>query len=358
MKRCAHSQWLSFCRQGQTLALLESDRLQSLISHISNPQTQWPSLFVLIGNAEKSLALQTLFRVKRARRFTVRRNAGEVHLHLDPSSVFHGRPVLLAEGDLAKRSSKANTPTSCRCHEITRRPLRPSSSRDMVASDIYKHLLFPFVDVFCFFSTDLGGFRQVARHIAAWLERGSSSALPRSTYPRVVIVTDKVSPGLESEKEARAAFLWMLSEETTVDLFEQISAIDVVALFPKDTMSMDARYRRIKERLMDASDQVRKNREGTRTLFSTTHFAAFLQYACEHFSEAPDEPFNFIKTSRIHDPVALDLGEHLSNFLKNIKTSNQLTDFAVPMIGSSLFVDYYRPGAHSESIPFLRSWIC
>ncbi len=39
-------------------------------------------------------------------------------------------------------------------------------SLDDITDSIYTHLLFPFADVFCFFSVDLGGFRYIARHIA------------------------------------------------------------------------------------------------------------------------------------------------------------------------------------------------
>lgn len=42
-------------------------------------------------------------------------------------------------------------------------------------------------------------------------------------------MTENFPSGLETEKEARKAFLWLLREETIRDLFEQISAIDVNA---------------------------------------------------------------------------------------------------------------------------------
>lgn len=145
---------------------------------------------------------------------------------------------------LGGRNAKTN-----KCHEIIRRPLQRSGNT--AAVNIYTLLLFPFTDVFCFFAADIGGFRQIAPHLATWLERGHSSALPKSTLPSVVIVTDKITPRAEIEEEARNAFLWMLREETTKDLSKQISAIDIVALFPTGTMSVDSRYRRVKERLME-----------------------------------------------------------------------------------------------------------
>ncbi|KAF1974496.1 FabD/lysophospholipase-like protein, partial [Bimuria novae-zelandiae CBS 107.79] len=170
--------------------------------------------------------------------------------------------------------------------------------------------------------------------------------LPKSTLPSVVIVTDKITPRAEIEEEARKAFLWMLREETKKDLSKQISAIDIVALFPTGTMSIDARYRRVKERLMERSDQARKSREGTRTLFSATHFAAPITYASGHFPDSLYRLIDFIRASRAQNPVALDLDEHLSNFLKHMKSSNQLMEFAAPTIALALFLDSYPPDAH------------
>ncbi|KAH7108826.1 phospholipase, partial [Dendryphion nanum] len=204
----------------------------------------------------------------------------------------------------------------------------------------------PFTDVFCYFCDDLGGLKQVACHLAAWLEHGDLSTLPTSTHPRVVVVTEKIPLGAESENEARKTLLWLLREETTKDLSEQFSAIDVIALFPSGTISVEARHRLLKERLMSSSDQVRQHREDKRSLFSTTHFVAFLKSTYDHFSNCVDKPFDFIQASREYNPVALDLEEHLFNFIKKIKAPDELTEFAVPIIASSLLLDNYPPNAH------------
>jgi hypothetical protein len=129
-------------------------------------------------------------------------------------------------------------------------------------------------------------------------------------------------------------------------LFEQFSAIEIIALFPAGALSVDARHRLLKERLMDGSDQVRKGREDTRFLFSMTHFTAFFRSACENFSE--ERSFDFINASRLYTPVAPDLEEHSSNFLKHIKSLKELTGFAAPMLASSFFLDSYPPDAHRK----------
>ena len=71
-------------------------------------------------------------------------------------------------------------------------------------------------------------------------------------YLRVVIITKKIPLGVESE--AKEAFLWLLGEEIIKNLSKLISAINIVALFPNSIMFVNARYRRLKERLIDNLD--------------------------------------------------------------------------------------------------------
>jgi hypothetical protein len=361
MKRCDHSHWLSLNVHGNETFLLESDRLQTLTRQIRDPDTQQPSLLVLIGKTPKALALRELFGIKTAGKLTSKRIAGEIHLHLAPYSIF-SRPILVADGDLYQRSVRLKAPRIGNCHGTTRRTLLrtaspavlPRTTQDESIDNIYPLLLLPFTDVFCMFSTDIGGFRQIARHLAIWLEKAQPSRIPRTTRPRVVIVTEEISPGAEREKEARKAFLWLLREETTRDPFEQISDIHVVTLLPGCRVSPEAQYRRLKECLLNRSDEVRRNREDTRTLFSARHFAALFQYACDHFSQGSEEPFSFIKASRKQNPIAEDLAKHISNFLKHIKLAKELMEFAAPVIASSFLLDNYPPESHSKqhlSIP-------
>jgi hypothetical protein len=357
MKSCDHSHWLSLNVHGNETFLLESDRLQNLTRQIRDPDTQQPSLLVLVGKTSKALALRELFGIKTTGKLASKRIAGEIHLHLAPYSIF-SRPILVADGDLYQRSVRLKAPGIGNCHGTTRRTLlgaaSPAATRDESIDTIYSLLLLPFTDVFCMFSADIGGFRQIARHLAVWLEKAQPSKIPRTTRPRVVIVTEEMSPGAEREKEARKAFLSLLREETTRNPFEQISDIHVVALLPDCRVSPEAQYRRLKECLLNRSDEVRRNREDTYTLFSARHFAALFQYACDHFSQGSEEPFNFIKASRKQNPIAEDLAKHISNFLKHIKSAKELMEFAAPVIASSFLLDNYPPESHSKqysSIP-------
>jgi hypothetical protein len=57
------------------------------------------------------------------------------------------------------------------------------------ADDILPRLLSPFADVFCLFSDDLGGFRQIAQRLALWLNQSRSPTPTKTALPSVVVVT-------------------------------------------------------------------------------------------------------------------------------------------------------------------------
>ena len=61
---------------------------------------------------------------------------------------------------------------------------------------------------------------------------------------------------IESENKARKTFLYLLREEIVKNLSNKILAINIVALLPNSKISPKARYRRLKECLINVLDQV------------------------------------------------------------------------------------------------------
>ena len=180
----------------------------------------------------------------------------------------------------------------------------PGLCQSAVADNLYSRLLCPFADVFCFFSADFDGFGPIVRHLASWLDGGKPSIMPKTTYSRVIIVTESQTIGVADEDEAKIRFLSMLKDETTKDFSTRFSALDVLCIFPSGSISNAARFRPLKESLMKASDHVRTSRTTSRTLFSARHFAAFFRLACDHFATTSKEPFDFVRTSRSKTPVS------------------------------------------------------
>lgn len=349
MARCHHSDWLNLRIERNEVILYISDRLQTLIDEIPSPDLRQPSLLVFIGHTAKLSALRVLGAEKHRQKSTGRRKrGGGVHLQRGNPDVFHDVPVLLADGDLPYRDLKKMS--SAECHE-TRQLMLPrirGGVRDLAIEDaadhLYSRLLGAFADVFCFFSTDVGGFGPVVRRLASWLENGKPTTLPKATYPRVVVVMEATDPGAESDEEAEEVLLGELREETTKNPLEMVSALEVVTV-PFGGQD----YRRLEEHLVRVLNRGRRQKIEARTLFSGRHLTTFFKYATDHFGRTTREPFDFVKASRLRNPVASDLGTHLCDFLRQIKSPEELTDFAVPMIASSLLLDHYPPGMHGKS---------
>jgi hypothetical protein len=309
MKHCEHSHWLSLSSQGNYTYLEQSDRLRTITKYIPNPHDQKPSLFVLIGNAGKPL--KELFGI-RNRQLKKKRSAGDVHLHIDPSSIFNERPIIIADTDIGNIIPKAKGIAISNCHEVTYRPIQITNYASIC------QLLSPFADVFCFYSEDLEG---IARYLATWSEY---TTLPESPRPLVLIVTEK------APNDVKRALV-----EARSDLPELVSGIEIIT----------PRHRFLKERLMDVSDRVRKSREEAHMLFSASHLEAFLRASVETFANL----FSFITVSRAHNPMASDIEDHISCLLGHIKSPKELIEFAAPTIASSILLDCYPPNSHRKT---------
>lgn len=326
------------------MLLQKSNRLARIIDQLPKQDELNPSLCVFVGNKIKSRAIRHGFGIRQARLFRNRRRSGELHLNADPSTVYSERPVLVADGTVGEPPERLCTAKD-KCHIVDNITLAQSSSTSLTLSNVYG-VLSPFTDVYCLFATDIGGFRQVACVVAAWLQQ-TPFICPVALLPQLMVVTDKIPSGKGSEDEARRALLSLIAEETKIDVFAQFSALNVVSL-PRQGLTSAAQFSLLKSRVIQASNEVRCRRESCRMLFSAVHFNAFLDLACDHFSKDFSVPFNFIRASRTDNPIAEDLAEHLTNFLRLVQSPNALLKYAIPMIASSLLLDSYPPDAHGK----------
>jgi hypothetical protein len=353
MEICDVTHCMSPCSRGdESKVLLRANLLQTVVDSLPRPDEQRPSVLVLIGNAEKSLFTRTLFSIQSGRSAKTKRKSCEIYAHVDPFTASSDRPLLLLDWNVRKSCDKWSSTKRNKCQDASQSVINPLHISESRSYGVDFRLLSPFTDVFCFFSADLGGFRQVAQCLARWLEQGQSSTLPERALPRVVIVTSKIPPTQAAEKEATKAFLHMLMEETPRDPDQQLPAVDVIALKPKDaaaaTTTAKARIQRAKEQLCERAKQMQQNREKHHVSFSATHVNAFFERASAHFTKSAVAPFDFVRASRTFNSVAPDMHEHFSAFLKHITSTHQLTNFIAPMIASSLLLDSYPPDAHGR----------
>ncbi|KAI9656458.1 MAG: hypothetical protein M1821_004664 [Bathelium mastoideum] len=336
---------------GRAVLVSKTDRFEALVDELPYPANQYPSLLVLMGNVGKSLAFSELTTAKTAKRSLIADNLSGIHLTSDPRSHFSDRPVLIADGDLPKSSSGTNCYTTMPpCHQTHSHPMYwavgdgSASTDSNIIGQVYSQLLYPFTDVYCIFAEDLGGIEEVAYCIAEWMRRPSASSTTAGTTPQVLVVTENSGDAAEEEKKSKTLLLQGMGENGSIRFYQRFSGLSVVNLARADHISLEARYRRLKEHLMSKSDEVRSRRQLSSTLLSALHFRALFRHARNDFTTGHEARFDFVTAARYSNPVAVDLEQHLSNFIQSIKWP-ELTDFAIESIASSLLLDSYPPSA-------------
>jgi hypothetical protein len=338
-------------RKDHELVLEVSDRAKRLLDGLSDPDEQPASLVVLIGNRSKVLVGEKLG-VGYARPGGKRAH-GEIHLSAAARSSSADKQVLVADGDIPAINRLWRSWKAQQCHEVTVRPLPQDSFPGTIvetADYVYYRLLLPFADVVCFFADDLGGIDRVVCRLAAWLDKGPASATEVRPWLLVVV-------GDGAEEELLASFWDLVSAETSIDVRDRFRGVRVVSLSAQ-RRGVGRRQRHakgpwdgVRDEVLRASDLTQRARRGSSSLFSARHLAAFLQHAAENVPDTLRAPFDFIRASRMWNPVAPDLEMHLANFLRGFRSPEAIKDVAVPVVASSLILDQYPPGMHRKRTP-------
>jgi hypothetical protein len=362
------STWLSLRAGLGDLFLQEHHRAYSIFNDFTHPTQQTPQMIALIGQQTKSVVMRQL------RLGSQEAASGEVHLQADPDGFDEESPRLFADCEMHNVSAPSKSgPERCP-GDIIRRPMTwhrevpQALDHPTLAHLLYSKLLAPFSTVICFFAEDLGGLTLVAELLAVWLMGLSSrpSDLPPGTYPRVLILTQRDDLSIFDEQKATKNFMLELGREAEkrhgilggrnhrrlkkaeLDqlLAAQFSGMRVVA-FP--AMNSPPRsWKALRLRILDDSSELHSRRQQAQIAFSANHFKAFFHLASDHFCSDMVSPFNFVRASRLHNPIPMELTSHLSTFIKQVDPL-QVLNFAVPVIASALVFNSYPPGMHGMS---------
>lgn len=345
MNTCKHTRWLRLSRKDKRFVLETSDRAQRLLDNLPRPEEQSPSLITLVGNHAK---LQALRELGISSIGASKRGHGEIHLSLLPSSEHTDNPILIADGNVPLQNRLGRPWKPQLCHELSVRPFPDDLTFEKpvnIADYIYHRALFPFTDVICFFATDLGGIKRVVQHLARWMDKGQPSSL--DIHPWLIIVVDD---GVE--QDVLAMFWELIRTEMSMDITDRFAGVRIVSLIGTLSRCKGRRrsrrdpWGRLSHEIVNISHLARQARQRANCLFSARHLAGFLQHSTVRTTEAPREPFDFVLTSRLGNPIAPDLEIHLSRFLEHFRSSDSLKRFAIPVIASSFILDHYPPGMH------------
>ncbi|KAF2123786.1 hypothetical protein P153DRAFT_391208 [Dothidotthia symphoricarpi CBS 119687] len=88
--------------------------------------------------------------------------------------------------------------------------------------------------------------------------------------PIIVIVASGIPAGTEAKEKTKKAYLRISTKERAKDLYQRVSAVDIMPLCLSGTTSANACYQREQKRLMERFDQIQRNGADSLTLSSAT----------------------------------------------------------------------------------------
>jgi hypothetical protein len=348
MRSEQHTLWLEPYLRDKEVALQKTSRLGDILSQTHGE----PSLVLWVGKTSKSKALRYLATPLRSKRNG--RHCGEVHLRLDAGaqSTQSCRPLLFADGPIPNIENNVRDTDRCSDLEPASQNLQwVGDDLNVALYNIYATLLSPFTDVISLFLSDFGGLARIADFIALWLNTFSNQSLPPVCFPRLLIVIEDsttTKPDKCWENRWKRDLARLLRKKTARPINQAFSHISIHHLSANDRIRDEFRYLSLKDRLLNESDAIRAARIEQRMHFVGKHFNAFFDYAYNHFIHNTGKHFNFVKASRLSNPVSPDLKRHLLNFIKQFQTAEEINRFVLPVVASCILLDSFPPGMHGE----------
>jgi hypothetical protein len=347
MRSEQHTLWLEPYLRDKEVALQKTSRLDEILSQTHGE----PSLILFVGKSFRSKALRYLATPLRSKRNG--RHCGEIHLRLDAGaqSIQSRRPLLFADGPIPNIENNVRDTEKCSDLEPVSQNLQwAGDDLNVTLSNIYANLLSPFTDIVCLFLSDFGGLASIADFIALWLNSFSNRSLPAVCYPRLLIVVEDSTTKSDKCWESRwkTKFSRLLQRKTTRPINEAFSYVGIHHHFTNDHIREEFCYLPLKDRLLNESDAIRFSRIEQRMHFVGKHFNAFFDYSYNHFLQNTGKHFNFIRASRLSNPVSPHFKRHLLNFMRQFQSAEEINGFAVPVVASCILLDSFPPGMHGE----------
>lgn len=325
-------------------------------SSLSLSDAQSPDLISMIGGSAKSKLLRELITTTVALPSQLGPH-NKVHLWADPRSHRGDTPRIFVDCELHRER-----PPMAQQHRPAKAPQR---YRDIswtgqhghaeIAHILYNRVIAPLSSVVCYFASDLGGLRGVAKLFADQLISDLPSNRPRpDALPRALVVVDTSSHIFDSwEAETR---LYREIDTTLRDsdhdpcnlmprLLDHFREVRVLGLY-KDS-SPELRSKVLQRRIASVSASVQSTRRLSRTLFTARHAFPFLSMLIDNFCDGR-ERFDYIKFSRAAGYCVEDFPTHLRELLNTMPSEAWLWHTVAPLVASALLLASYPPGSHCK----------
>ncbi|KAH8653619.1 hypothetical protein BX600DRAFT_526837 [Xylariales sp. PMI_506] len=311
---CSHWIWSP---SGDVPTIAGSHRLEDLTSLLP-PQDSAPSLVLMIGCRRRPVTCRRS-----------RRQSAGICLDLHDDDEY---PILVGTAVLHKQYK-----TELSCCGATRETSPPAcASESQINAAIYSQLLYPFVDVFCFYAYGAEDLACIANHLAMLIQVGRP--IPRLSNPPTVLLVLAGNQWVQNQETTTQAFTDLLGNAAPPNhYFSHVSFMHLPDVSRRGT---------IPPFLVDHSRRVRQQRRKASMLFSVRHLNTLFDRAFDTVGRFPSAPFDILLTARQDFPLAPNMATHLESFVMQIREADQLHNFVPQVVASSILLDQYPPGMH------------
>jgi hypothetical protein len=319
--------WLYAFQAGTDWFLGSEGGLQQVTTDLCNPQAQFPSTVLLIGNKEGEAAHQALFRGRPSSK-----SHGIAQVHADNSTLYDKHPLFIASLDVDNACGKQKPPqkqTGHSRHKVMWLPEKlPVIGNKSLVEIVVGRLLLLFADVVCLFLDD---FSTREEGIQFLRRCASHSGISQSWKPQVIFVTRST---------------YKRKSTPNLPTFGSIRHVTLPANSRKTPLSRG--YLTLKKTMLSSIKMVRNGREASKRLYSAYHLNVFFELALRHVATCASPPFNFILATRQCNQIEDHLWTHLQNFLE-LRAANYITEEAsLEYMASAFMLDGFPPGMHRK----------
>ncbi|KAF5724646.1 patatin phospholipase [Fusarium mundagurra] len=222
------------------------------------------------------------------------------------------------------------------CSSQSEIPLSREISDTQFHGLLFSRLLYPFVDIYCFYSSGPSDLTKVARWIATWPSQNGPLWKPSL----MVLLREKHLLQPDAAAVAERLFTSTITALTSNPLdfyftgFWFLPATDSNSPAP------------IEAGFHEHLEVVRQRRRESGLLLSVEHTNELFERAFESAGTLYQQPVDLIRSARRDIPVSTELADHLVQFMSHIPLPEDLISFASPIIASSLVCDHYLPDMH------------
>jgi|SRR5690242_4342306 len=313
--------WLFVFREETGCVALAEENLHALINELPSPDTQFPSLALIVGQHEKHKFLTTSYVSYK----TTSKAVAQVHV-ANTTIVYPTVIVDVSVNEMYSGTRPVRTTTLQRRTVADWLSDSASYKLERLVDSIFQQLMHHFIDVVCLFLDDFPAPEAAFEQLQRWT--GPASTFANPCKPRLLIISSKQTPKRCFKSAAFSNIRYLRTQQKAL---------------PQRTLAI--------EKAIDLEiNRVRSNRINCQLLFSAPHMNALIRHALQALAQSAPSPLDLCRLA-YSSVVNENFPECLEIFLQICQDAADDIQFVTSYLASALLLLSRPPNMHRKSTP-------